>query len=244
MPKKFGKNWLRLRRAHESLHYTEELPQPDAIVDCGWGRLLFANTFDDVETLVSAIRAEGPEQRDIAMYVMDPHVLLASAPAELFLDPSHTYRLNLSTYRGWDRKPSGFFVRRMVADTDADAVNRIYSLHNMVQVRPSFFEQGGENRALTYFVAEDEETGAVIGTVTGVDHQVGFEDPQRGSSLWCLAVDPQTVMGRHWGGVVSMKACAFPKSPPSPNPRPSPTFTANGFCSSSHPTGMEAVSIA
>lgn len=192
MPKLRGKNWLRLRRKHEAGHYTDERPAPDAILDCGWGRLLFANTFEDVDRLVSAIRAEGPEQRDIAMYVTDPHVLLAGAPAELFLDPSHTYRLNLATYRAWDRKPSGFFVRRMVPDTDADAVNRIYSLHNMVQVRPDYFEQGGENRALTYFVAEDEETGAVIGTVTGVDHYQTFEDPQRGSSLWCLAVDPQT----------------------------------------------------
>lgn len=195
MAKRFGKNGLRLRRNHEAHHYREDYPQPDAIVDCGWGRLLFVNTFEDVKRLVLAIRAEGAEQRDIAMYVSDPHVVLASAPAELFLDPSHTYRLNLATYRAWDRKPTGFLVRRMMADTDADAVNRIYALHNMVQVRPDFFEQGGENRALTYFVAEDEETGAVIGTVTGVDHHLAFQDPQRGSSLWCLAVDPQTGHG-------------------------------------------------
>ena len=164
----------------------------NAIVDCGWGRVLFAQTFDDVDELVSAIRAEGSEQRDIAMYVSDPHVLIASAPAELFLDPSHTYRLMLSAYRGWDRKPTGFFVRRMIPDADADAVNRIYALHRMVPVRPDFFEQGSETRFLTYFVAEDEETGAVIGTVMGVDHHLAFDDPDRGSSLWTLAVDPQT----------------------------------------------------
>src|SRR3546814_11559700 len=62
----------------------------------------------------------------------------------------------------------------------------------MVQVRPDFFESRGERRELVYFVAEDEETGAVIGTVTGVDHIRAFDDPQKGSSLWCLAVDPQT----------------------------------------------------
>ena len=111
-------------------------PKCNALVDCGWGRILFAQTFEDVDHLVSEIRAEGPEQRDIAMYVTDPHVLIASAPAELFLDPSHTYRLNLATYRGWNRKPAGFFLRRMVADTDADAVNRLYALHRMVPVRP------------------------------------------------------------------------------------------------------------
>ena len=57
--------------------------KPNALVDCGWGRILFAQTFEDASGLVSAIRAENPEQRDIAMYVSDPHVLLASAPAEL-----------------------------------------------------------------------------------------------------------------------------------------------------------------
>jgi GNAT-family acetyltransferase (TIGR03103 family) len=164
----------------------------NAFVDCGWGRILFAPTFLDVEDLVLEIRAEGPEQRDIAMYVADPHVLIASAPAELFLDPSHTYRLNLATYRPWSRKPPGFMVRRMLADTDADGVNRLYALHRMVPVRPDFFDQGGEGRVLTYFVAEDEESGAVIGTVTGIDHNAAFEDPEKGSSLWALAVDPQT----------------------------------------------------
>ncbi|PWG01866.1 N-acetylglutaminylglutamine synthetase [Sphingosinicella humi] len=193
MRRRQRKTEARLERVHRQHNYVEgEKPEPNAIVDCGWGRLLFANTFDDVATLVSEIRAEGPEQRDIAVYVSDPHVLIGTAPAELFLDPSHTYRLNLTNYRGWDRKPSGFFIRRMIAEQDADAVNRIYALNNMVQVRPDFFESRGERRELIYFVAEDEETGAVIGTVTGVDHARAFDDPQKGSSLWCLAVDPQT----------------------------------------------------
>jgi hypothetical protein len=65
-------------------------PKPNALADCGWGRILFAQTYEDVSQLVSDIHAEGPEQRDIAMYVTDPHVLIASAPAELFSSPSHT----------------------------------------------------------------------------------------------------------------------------------------------------------
>ncbi|MGF1548975.1 MAG: N-acetylglutaminylglutamine synthetase [Sphingomonadaceae bacterium] len=182
----------RLENAYRTAHYTGgKDPERNAILDCGWGRLLFAHTFDDAGELVSAIRAEGPEQRDIAMYVNDPHVLIASAPAELFLDPSHTYRLNLATYRAANAKLSGFFVRRMIAETDAEAVNRIYALNNMVQLRPDFFEDRGEARALTYFVAEEEGSGRIIGTVTGVNHERAFDDPSRGSSLWCLAVDPQ-----------------------------------------------------
>src|SRR5690606_20407708 len=48
-----------------------------------------------------------------------------------------------------------------------------------------------DDRALTYLVAEDAKTGAIIGTVTGVNHRRAFNDPEQGSSLWCLAVDPQ-----------------------------------------------------
>jgi GNAT-family acetyltransferase (TIGR03103 family) len=184
---------LRLPRfANPFGHHPGKAPSRNALVDCGWGRVLFAHTFDDPETLLSEIRAENPETRDIAMYVTDPHVLIAAAPAELFLDPSHTYRLSFATYRPWDRRPSGFFIRRMVPDTDTDAVNRLYALHRMVPLRPHFFEEAGDARARTYFVAEDEQTGAVIGTVTGINHAVAFDDPEKGSSLWTLAVDPQT----------------------------------------------------
>src|SRR3546814_13008158 len=81
MRRRQRKSEARLERVHRQHHYVEgERPEPNAIVDCGWGRLLFANTFDDVDHLVSEIRAEGPEQRDIAIYVSDPHVLIGTAP--------------------------------------------------------------------------------------------------------------------------------------------------------------------
>jgi ribosomal protein S18 acetylase RimI-like enzyme len=41
-----------------------------------------------------------------------------------------------------------------------------------------------------YWLAEDEDSGAVIGSVMGLNHQKAFNDPEHGSSLWCLAVDP------------------------------------------------------
>jgi GNAT-family acetyltransferase (TIGR03103 family) len=46
-------------------------------------------------------------------------------------------------------------------------------------------------RCFTYLVAEDRRTGKIIGTVTGVDHELAFGDPERGTSLWCLAVHAQ-----------------------------------------------------
>lgn len=170
---------------------TGEGPMANAVLDCGWGRLLFAQTFDTAEPLVEALRAEGPDRRDIAFYVRNPHVLLAQAPQEVFLDPSHTYRPDLATYRASRRQPRGFTVRRLTSEADARAVNEIYAKRRMVQVPPDFFWSRPDDRTITYFVAEDIATGAVIGTVTGVNHVRAFQDPEGGSSLWCLAVDPQ-----------------------------------------------------
>jgi len=162
----------------------------EAVLDCGWGRLLFAQTFSDGQRLVDALLHEEEEQRDIAFYVTDPHVLLSLAPQETFLDPSHTYRLELATYRASRRQPKGFFIRRLASEADAKAVNKIYAARGMVPVSPDFFWSKRDSRALTYFVAEDDNTGEIVGTVTGVDHHRAFDDPEHGSSLWCLAVDP------------------------------------------------------
>ncbi len=84
----------------------------EATVDCGWGKLIFAHTFDDNRRLADAICDEKPEQRNIALYIKDPHVVLALKPHDLFLDPSHTYRLWLHTYRASRVLPRGFRVRR------------------------------------------------------------------------------------------------------------------------------------
>ncbi|MGN6549891.1 MAG: N-acetylglutaminylglutamine synthetase [Pararhizobium sp.] len=163
----------------------------DFVIDCGWGRLIFGQTFAANAALVDAIREEAPHRRDIAFYIRDPHVLLSLAPQELFLDPSHTYRLDLSSYRSARRRRHGFTIRRLASEADAVAVNTIYAARGMVPVDPAFFWRKRDSRAITYFVAEDEATGAIVGTVTGVDHHLAFNDPERGSSLWCLAVAPQ-----------------------------------------------------
>lgn len=186
----------RLKRLrHESLKPVVGGPgegaTENAVLDCGWGRLLFAQTFPKAEPLIEALRAEGPDRRDIALYVRNPHVLLASAPQEVFLDPSHTFRLDLATYRPGRRQPRGFTVRRLVSEQDAEDVNRIYAARGMVPAPSDFIWSHRDDRNLTYLVAEDAGTGRVIGTVTGVNHVRAFSDPENGASLWCLAVDPQ-----------------------------------------------------
>lgn len=175
---------------HSDKQAEEALPQ-DVIVECGWGRLLFAHTFSSNQRVADELREERPGQRDIALYLRDPHVVLSLAPQELFLDPSHTFRLWMFNWRSRTQKPKGFRVRRLRTRGDAEAINRLYAQRHMVGVDPSFVWQQRLSRMLTYFVAEDIADGTIIGTVTGVDHFNAFDDPEQGSSLWCLAVDPQ-----------------------------------------------------
>lgn len=181
----------RLRRDRMRPAIPTETAETNASIDCGWGRLIFANTFESSERLVDQLRDERPDHRDIAFYVRDPHVLLAAAPQELFLDPSHTFRLDLSTYRARHRRSQSFFIRRLSTLRDAEAVNVIYGMRGMVSVSPDFFWGRRDDRALTVLVAEDAESGDILASVMGVDHARAYGDPERGSSLWCLAVSPQ-----------------------------------------------------
>ncbi len=179
---------------HSASDADARVAKKNVALDCGWGRLLFGQTFENAADLAECIRAEGPGRRDIAFYISDPHVVLAAAPQALFLDPSHTYRLDLAAYRSSQGLPRGFYIRRLSSMQDAEEVNRIYSSRGMVTVAPDFFWSKRDSRAITYFVAEDEATGSIVGTITGVDHRAAFGDQEHGSSLWCLAVDPQAAL--------------------------------------------------
>jgi GNAT-family acetyltransferase (TIGR03103 family) len=163
----------------------------DVALDCGWGRLIFGQTFRDQRDLAEALKAEQPLHRDIALYLRDPHVLVSRAPDELFIDPSLTYRLWFHQYRPARSPLRGVIVRKMRTQADADATNRIYAANHMVTADAEVMWANQRTRTFTYLVAEDAESGEIIGTVTGVDHRKAFRDPERGSSLWCLAVDPQ-----------------------------------------------------
>lgn len=177
--------------AEISSQEAEKLPE-NAMIDCGWGRLLFAHTFRSPEALVRTLGAEEEGRRDIALYVQEPHVVVALAPQSLFLDPSDTYRLWLAHFRPPRQRPAGFTVRRLRTRADATAMSRVCVRCGMVPADPAFVWKNRTSRRLIYLVAEDNASGRIIGSVTGVDHRQTFNDPENGSSLWCLAVDPQT----------------------------------------------------
>jgi len=165
----------------------------DVVVEMGWGRLIFGQTFAEPERLAEVLRHEGPGRRDICMYAREPHVLIAKAPAELFIDPSHTYRLRFSDDDEATAPPSGFTVRTLGRDDDADEMNRVYVRCGMVPAPTDvIWDNHHHHEAVDYLVAVRDDDGSLVGTVTGVDHKRLFDDPENGSSLWTLAVDPSS----------------------------------------------------
>src|SRR3954454_18719341 len=163
----------------------------DVVLDLGWGRLVFGQTFADLHGIVDALRAEEAGERDICIYPRDPHVLVGLAPDELFIDPSYTYRLDLHRYGPRADLIRGVFVRTVTSRAEMDRINEIYAVNGMVVGDAEIMWRNHRTRAFTYLVAEDRRTGAIIGTVTGADHALAFGDPEAGTSLWCLAVHAQ-----------------------------------------------------
>ncbi|RBY96881.1 N-acetylglutaminylglutamine synthetase [Blastococcus sp. TF02-8] len=165
--------------------------QHDVVMDMGWGRLVFGQTFADLRGIVDALRAEESGERDICIYPRDPHVLVGLAPDELFIDPSYTFRLDLYRYRPRHELIRGVFVRTATSRAEMEAINEIYALNGMVVGDADVMWDNHRTRCFTYLVAEDTRTGRIVGTVTGVDHTLAFDDPEGGTSLWCLAVHNQ-----------------------------------------------------
>jgi GNAT-family acetyltransferase (TIGR03103 family) len=163
----------------------------DAIVNLGWGRLLFGQTFGSAEQLVRELKSEADGRRDVALYIRDPQVVIAQAPQELFIDPSLTFRLSLLEDLPECSTPPGVSIRPLSGLEELRQVNRIYLGRGMVPIEESFIEALDSRNDLIALVAWDESAGKVVGTVLGVDHRIAFSDPDNGSSLWALAADAQ-----------------------------------------------------
>ncbi|WP_405113638.1 N-acetylglutaminylglutamine synthetase [Micromonospora sp. NBC_01405] len=167
------------------------------VLDCGWGRLVFGQTFADQAAVAAVLRSEAAGARDICIYLRDPHVLVSRLPDELFIDPSLTYRLRLpaspagSPAAGEEDALPGLRIRTLHDADDADAVNRIYARNGMVTAPVDVLVDNARTERFLHLVAEDA-TGDVVGTITGVDHVAVFADPDNGASLWCLTVDFNT----------------------------------------------------
>ena len=184
-------------------------------VDCGWGRVIMGHTFEKPEAIAEQLLREHPGKRDIAMYVADPHIVLAAAPQTLFLDPSDTYRLDLDAPLV-EQPAEGVRVVRVENQQQAETINELYLKRDMVPTDPDHIWETRESEELIYLVAVDELSEEVLGTVMGINHVAAFRDPTKGSSLWCLCVDPQAsrpgigeLLARSLADYLRDRGCAY-----------------------------------
>lgn len=167
--------------------------QSSSYIDCGWGRLIFAHTFKNNSDVASLLRDERSGARDIAFYIRDPQFTIHDAPHEFFLDPSHTYRFFLEEQPPQIPKQNNFTIRTADLDKDLNAINAIYMAREMVTITPGLIDRNEYGNKIEFFVAEDIESGQIVGTVMGADHKEIFNDPENGCSLWSLAADPKAL---------------------------------------------------
>lgn len=178
------RSWVRPRRLPPGM-------RPNAWLECGWGRLIFGQTFSSHDTLLQLFAGETEGRRDVAIYVWEHHLLVGRAPDELFVDPSMQYRLWLHTYRPPKRRPPGFRIRPLISRDDALAQNRVYRACGMLTADLDVVMANHATRVFAYFLAVDADNDEVVGTVSGVDHVRAFGDPDNGASFWSLAVHPE-----------------------------------------------------
>lgn len=175
----------------------------NVVIPCGWGRLVFAHTFRDPREVAAALLGEQPGTRDIAFYVTDPHLVLNSAPQDLFMDPSHTYRIVFSqSVRRENEDSLAFSVGPVTAREQLDEINRIYLALNMVPVDAEAVWEQRDDERMQFVVATSSRDGTVLGVALGIDHQLAFGDIENGSSLWSLAADPQATTPGIGAGLV------------------------------------------
>ncbi len=187
-----------------------------ATLECGWGRLLYGPSFDSPKALAQELLQEAPGKRDIALHVDSPQLVLAEAPANLFLDPSLIFRRPLGAMHPAEPIAPGIIIRPLATRADIAAINRLYAMRNMVPLDPKIVWAKRHSEATVYLVAEDENTGEIIGSAMGIDHRAAFGDEEGGSSLWCLVVDPQTGLSgtgkslvAHVINVFTERECAY-----------------------------------
>ncbi len=180
-------NAVSVRNWSQTPDDTLDQMQSNVAIAMGWGRLIFGHTFESQDHLVQLLCEEEAGKRDIALYLRDPHVVVSLAPDRLFLDPSHTYRLWRDCYATDTRPVPGVTIKPAMTPEHAIGLQRIYMEWGMVAPKPDDILRVNANKTATYFVAEGPDQH-ILGGILCVDHVAAFQDPERGSSFWCLAV--------------------------------------------------------
>lgn len=132
-----------------------------------------------------------------------PQQVLAQSPQQLFLDPSDTLRLWFSDYRPAHRVFRGYRIRRAHNENDWQAINNLYLARGMLPIDHELLTPRHEGGPV-YWVAEDEGSNTIIGSVMGLNHQKAFNDPEKAaaSGAWRSTRNAlDRVWAKCWSGI-------------------------------------------
>lgn len=161
------------------------------IIDCGWGKLILAQTFVREKTLYEALINENPNSRNILLYADNSHVIQSQHPQKIFISPSYIYRKKIGKKQSFKYKPSTQLkIREAFFPEDLEAINKVYISQQALPFPPDFKPENSTK----VLVAYESETKIIVGVCMWIDHQKAFEDPEKGSSLWSLAVSSSSTL--------------------------------------------------
>jgi GNAT-family acetyltransferase (TIGR03103 family) len=156
-------------------------------LDCGWGKILFGETYNSAEKVAIDLKKEKKKERNILFYPLNPQILLTNYPQDFFLNPAYTYKIDLTSIIYKRSGKVDFSIRKADCEKDIEDLNRVYEKMKMQPLRQNWLENKGY--AIEVFIVEDNETLEVLGGAIIVDHFIAWKDIKKSVSLWSLVVN-------------------------------------------------------
>lgn len=183
-----------LFETRKSYYQNKENIKKNVSISLGFRKIFFAQTYDKNADLLDEF-LKPHHGINAVVYIHRPQVLMNQAKDKIVMDPAVCFRLELSKYKKPDFYKSPIQFRKMML-SDIDEVNDIYKNYGMFPICKNTAKNNQRSSAVTYFVATNNNK--IVGIIIGVNHVELFNSPEKGCTLWGLAVMPG-VMGRGVG---------------------------------------------
>lgn len=157
-------------------------------LDLGGRKLFFAQTYDSKKALMKHLLKKEGDKRKVAINVQYPQELMHMSDYKLYANEAACYRLEFSKYAPKEKYAKDVTFKLISEQSDIDQVNKIYEHYGMYPLTKESFDKNQYSAGVNYYVAE--KNGKILGIVVGVNHVKLLNSPEKGSSLWGLAVIP------------------------------------------------------
>lgn len=156
-------------------------------LDCGWGKILFGETYSLADKVAVDMKKEKKKERNILFYPLNPQILLTNYPQDFFLNPAYTYKIDLTNVSYQRSGKVDFSIRKVDCEKDIKELNLVYEKMKMQPIRLNWLESKSD--AIEVFIVEDNETLEILGGAMVIDHFIAWKDFKKSTSLWSLVVN-------------------------------------------------------